>query len=87
MTVSNPPQSRGHVEAGGDGNSPPAQPRREESPQSSQQTEAGGETSAPTTSTTSEAAGSEAPEANNEGVVEGMHNFCHFQRKGHKLFN
>ena len=78
MTVSNPPQSRGHVEAGGDGNSPPAQPRREESPQSSQQTEAGGDTSAPTTSTTSEAAGTEAPEANNE--VEGM---CHY----HKISN
>ena len=60
MTVSNPPQSRGHVEAGGDGTLPPAQPRQDESPQ---QTEAGGETS-------EAVQGSEAPEANNELVVE-----------------
>ena len=43
MTVSNPPQSRGHVEAVGEANSPPA-PRRDESPRdTTQQTEAGGE--------------------------------------------
>ena len=43
MTVSNPPQSRGHVEAVGEANSPPA-PRRDESPRdTTQQTEAGGD--------------------------------------------
>ena len=46
MTVSNPPQSRGHVEAVGEANSPPA-PRRDESPRdttsATQQTEAGGD--------------------------------------------
>ena len=46
MTVSNPPQSRGHVEAVGEANSPPA-PRRDESPRDTssgtQQTEAGGD--------------------------------------------
>ena len=46
MTVSNPPQSRGHVEAVGEANSPPA-PRRDESPRdtssATHQTEAGGD--------------------------------------------
>ena len=43
MTVSNPSQSRKHVEAVGEANSPPA-PRRDESPRdTTQQTEAGGD--------------------------------------------
>ena len=78
MTVSNPPQSRGHVEAGGDTSSPPA-PRRQESPRSSQPTD--GEAASPATvtvaassSTASEAAAANSTtetgtEVNNEIVV------------------